>query len=138
MSPLAETLIRHEGKRYKPYVDTVGKLTIGVGRNLTDVGLYEDEIALMLANDIVRARLEVETKLPWASRLDQDCQDVLVNMCFNMGITRLLGFKRFLGCLRVGAFEEAAVEMLDSKWADQVGNRAVELAKVIRSKARAT
>lgn len=134
MTSLIETLIRHEGKWSKPYIDTVGKITIGVGRNLTDVGLRDDEIKLMLLNDVAQARADVAQKIPWSRQLDQDCLEVLINMCFNMGIGKLLGFKNFLAALRVGAYGKAADEMLDSLWARQVGQRAQELAGVIRGK----
>jgi len=132
MSQLREQLIRHEGLRQRPYMDTAGKLTIGVGRNLTDRGLSLDEVNLLLDNDIASAREDVLHAIPWSRQLDTDRFDVLVNMCFNLGIPRLIGFKNFLASLRVGAYDAAAQYMLDSRWATQVGARATELAAIVR------
>jgi lysozyme len=106
---LREMLIRHEGLALKPYLCTAGRLTIGVGRNLDDVGISELEARLMLSNDIAR-----------------------VNMIFNLGISRFKGFKKMIAAIVVGNFERAAEEMLNSKWADQVGPRARELARMMR------
>jgi lysozyme len=131
---LRETLERHEGRRSKPYIDPSGHVSIGVGRNLTDVGLRDDEIDRLLTNDIIKASIDVATKLPWSVQLDQDCRDVLINMCFNMGIGKLLEFRNFLDALRVGAYPEAAKYMLNSVWAGQVGGRARELSAIIGRK----
>jgi lysozyme len=130
---LAEQLDRHEGRRQKPYKDTVGKLTIGVGRNLDDVGLFDDEIDRMLANDIERAVRGLVSRYPsWFPSLDPVRQAVLVNMAF-MGLSRLAGFTKMLTAVARHDFETAAIEMLQSKWADQVGDRALELAQMMRT-----
>jgi len=130
---LAEQLLRHEGLRLKPYRDSVGKLTIGVGRNLDDVGISESEAMLLLEHDIARAEGAVTARLPWVGMLDQTRKNVLVNMAFNMGINNLLLFQRFLSATAMGDWELAAKEMLDSLWAKQVGKRAIELAEIMRS-----
>jgi len=129
---LAEDLIRDEGLRLKPYVDTVGKLTIGIGRNLSDVGITEAEARFMLANDIESAWSGLHSIAPWYTELPRPAQDVLCNMCLNMGPTRLAGFRDFLAALRNSRWDVAAAEMLDSRWASQVGARAERLAAVIR------
>lgn len=121
-----------EGVRNKPYRDTVGKWTIGVGRNLDDVGVSEDEIALMLKNDIARADKGARSIVLSFDHLSDARKAVLVNMCLNMGVTRLSGFVNMLGAIHEGKFDEAANQMLASKWAQQVGNRAVRLAKAMR------
>jgi len=126
-------LIRHEGLRLKPYRDTVGKLTIGVGRNLDDVGISEAEAFYLLENDIKRTRKELHERLPWISNLSPTRQDVLVNMAFNMGVGGVLKFKKMLANLEQGRWYDASREMLDSKWAQQVGERAVELAEKMRN-----
>jgi len=87
---LTDQLIRHEGKRLKPYVDTAGKITIGFGRNLTDVGISETEARNMLSVDISRAVSSLHHALPWAVGLPLAVHDVLANMTFNMGISGLL------------------------------------------------
>ena len=64
---------------------------------------------------------------PWFHRLSEARQRVLVNMCFNLGLSRLMGFKKFLTAVEAGEWETAGVEMLDSKWAEQVGPRSTRL-----------
>lgn len=129
---LARTLIRHEGLRLKPYLCPAGRLTIGIGRNLDDLGITEEEARLLLANDLDRVERDLDRLLPWWRTLDDTRRDALANMCFNLGATRLLNFKAMLAALEQGDFNLAADEMLDSLWASQVGSRAVELAAAVR------
>lgn len=129
---LREQLRFDEGVRAKPYADTDGKTSIGVGRNLTDRGLSDDEINMLLTNDIALAARELDRVLPWWRDLNDARQNVLLNMMFNMGAPRLLGFVKMLTALHIGHYDEAAAEMLDSIWAKQVGVRALRLAAVMR------
>jgi lysozyme len=128
---LTEMLIRHEGLRLKPYRCTAGKLTIGVGRNLEDVGISEDEAIHLLNNDIDKC-IEYTNQFDWFNDLCVIRQDVVINMIFNLGISRFLGFKKLIKALSVGNYELASYEMLDSRWARQVGSRATELAKIMK------
>lgn len=130
---LIEQLVRDEDLKLKPYKDSVGKLTIGVGRNLDDVGISRDEAMTMLANDVQHARNQLEQHLPWAGGLDEVRQGALLNMTFNMGIGGLLNFRQFLAALQSGDYKTAAAQMLDSLWAKQVGARAERLALQIES-----
>lgn len=130
---VTEMLKRHEGVRLKPYVDTVGKLTIGVGRNLDDVGISLGEAEFLLERDIDRVVADLTRAVPVWLTLDEVRQHVLVDMCFNAGITRLLGFKKAVAAVQSGDYETAAAEMLNSKWATQVGLRAKTLADMMRS-----
>lgn len=129
---LKVTLVHHEGLRLKPYRDTVGKLTIGVGRNLDDVGISKEEAAVLLDNDLDRTVAALSVALPWLGSLDEPRQRVLVNMAFNLGVPGLLKFERTLEHVRAGRYADAAGEMLSSKWAGQVGRRAIELSKTMR------
>jgi lysozyme len=129
---IREQLSRDEGVRSFPYLDTVGKTTIGVGRNLTDVGVSSDEIDLMLTNDISRAEATLAASLPWSSALGDARRGVLVNMAFNME-NKILGFHNMLAAMEAGNWEAAATAMLDSQWAKQVGDRAVRLAEQMRT-----
>ena len=122
-----EQLKRDEGLRLKPYKDTVGKLTIGIGRNLDDVGISEAEANYLLGNDVAKATSAIRQTLPWADDLNEARMGVLVNMAFNMGIAGLLKFPGMLGKLQRGLYEEAAAEMVDSAWYHQVGERAKRL-----------
>lgn len=121
-----------EGLRLKPYRCTADKLTIGYGRNLEDVGISKDEAEYLFANDIKEAESELRHAFPWFEELAETRQDVLVNMCFNLGLTRLLGFKKFLKAVSLGEYETAAHEMMNSAWAEQVGDRAKRLARLMR------
>lgn len=114
----------HEGVKKFPYVDTVGKLTIGVGRNLEDRGLSDEEIDFLLQSDLRLAAFELDEAYPEWFRLTANRRAVLVDMMFNLGRPRFLTFKRFLSALKACKYHEAANEMLDSKWAKQVGRRA--------------
>jgi lysozyme len=118
-----------EDVRAKPYRDSVGKLTIGVGRNLDDVGLRPDEIALCLENDIAEAEADARVLFPGFDGLSANRRAVLVNMAFNLGRQRLAGFARFRAAVEARNFSVAAAEMLDSRWAEQVGIRARRLAQ---------
>ena len=129
---LAADLTIDEGRRPRIYVDTVGKVTGGVGRNLTDRPFSEDEMDLMLRNDIKGAEGDLDRRLPWWRQMSEARQNVLANMCFNLGIDRLLGFVNTLTLMKAGRYDAAAAEMLDSKWAKQVGDRAVRLAATMR------
>ena len=130
---LRKELSRDEDRRAKPYIDTVGKTTIGVGRNLDDVGLRADEIDLMLTNDIAAAVADLDRSLPWWRGLSDARRRVMANMAFNLGIGRLLGFKNMLAATSAGRYGEAAAEMLNSKWAKQVGDRAIRLATMMKA-----
>jgi lysozyme len=132
MGRLIELLIKHEGLMLKPYRCSSDKTSIGVGRNLDDVGISKDEAMLLLAHDIERVMKEAG-QFSWFQSLNIPRQDVVLSMLFNMGLSRFNSFKKFILCLISGNFERAADEMLDSKWATQVGLRAKELAQMMRS-----
>ncbi|MFQ5540210.1 MAG: glycoside hydrolase family protein [Candidatus Binatia bacterium] len=132
MSRLHDMLIRHEGLRLKPYLDTKKKLTIGVGRNLDDVGITRDEAWALLNNDIARVRREVKRAFPWFSKLNPVRKDVVLNMVFNLGLQRFRVFRKAIAAIKAKDWDEAARQMLDSRWARQVGRRARELAAMMR------
>lgn len=121
-----------EDVRSKMYLDSLGIPTIGVGRNLRDVGLRPDEINYLLDNDIIVAEKTAATLFPSFDKLSENRRAVLVNMAFNLGQDRLAGFHNFRAAVEAGAFEQAAAGMLDSLWAKQVGIRAQRLAKQMR------
>ena len=130
----AHALIRlHEGLRLKPYRDTVGKLTIGYGRNLDDRGITQRDAETMLRDDVADTRTALITALPWFAELYGAREAVLIDMAFNLGPAGLLKFGRTLSAVEQGDYETAAVEMLDSKWAGQVGQRATRLAEMMRT-----
>lgn len=128
-----EQLIVHEGFELMPYTDTVGKVTIGVGRNLTDRGISEDEALYLLKNDISLHKEELERSFPIVKSLDSVRYYVLLDMAFNMGIPRLQKFRRMWVYIQTSDYDKAAIEMLDSKWATQVGRRAKNLSEQMRT-----
>jgi lysozyme len=130
---LTEMVSLHEGVRRFPYRCTAGKLTIGVGFNLDDVGLYPEEIDFILSNRLRLVRTRLEKDLPWFSGLDEVRQAVLIDMGYNIGVDGLLKFKRTLGSVQRGDYAAAAVQMLESKWAGQVGKRAERLSDMMET-----
>jgi len=130
MKKLIEMLKRHEGVETHAYECSEGKVTVGVGRNIDQrggMGLSEDEIEYLLENDIERVIKELAEEYGWFNALDDVRKDAMIDIGFNLGATRLRGFKRALGAMERGDYKEAATEFLDSRWAKQVGGRAVEL-----------
>lgn len=140
-------LVLHEGMLLKPYICPAGYLTIGVGRNLITNPLsckelevvgknYKDGISesaafFLLKNDINRCERELAQNISWFNQLDDERQYALLDMCFNLGIKRLLGFKKMLGAIFIGDYRGAAKECLNSKYAKDVGKRAQRIAKLI-------
>ena len=129
-----EQLKVDEGLRLQPYRCTAGALTIGYGRNLDAVGITQEEADIMLRADVEIAEKGAQALVGdvWTA-LSPTRQAVLINMTFNLGRTRLAAFKNFLAALRAADYQTAADEMLDSRWATQVGDRAYRLARQMRN-----
>ncbi|MDE2425793.1 MAG: lysozyme [Elusimicrobia bacterium] len=130
---LLDLLIKHEGLELKPYTDTTGHLTIGVGRNLTSNGISKEEAQFMLSNDINDVCRELSIKIPWAMSLDEVRFAVIQDLCFNLGIDKLLTFQKFLEFLKESDYISAANDLLNTLWAKQVGIRAKEDAKMMET-----
>lgn len=133
MTQLIEQLKRHEGLRLKPYLCTADKFTIGIGRNLEDVGISEQEAEMLLLNDIERAKQTLLQKFPWTAELDEVRFAALINFTFNVGIGTVAKFKNAMGLLKQKNYDMAADEFLQSRWANQVGKRAIEVTDQIRT-----
>lgn len=132
IAQLKQDLVRDEGLRLMPYRCTAGKLTIGVGRNLDDVGLTEAEALYLLEQDLDRVQADLDRTMPWWRALSERRQQALANMAFNLGITHLRGFRNLLAALQAGDYDRAASEALASKWAAQVGGRAQRIAAAFK------
>jgi len=128
-----ELLKLHEGYRQYPYKDSLGITTIGYGRNLESRGLSEPEAAYLLECDIQEAEGYLHNEYDYYYQLSGERKAVLLDMMVNMGPTRLRGFKRMHKALADRLYELAALEMLDSKWALQVGGRAITLSKIMKT-----
>lgn len=124
-------LKKHEGLKLKVYKCPAGKLTIGFGRNLEDNGITESEAEFLLFGDIGRIISELKKRLNIFDELSVNRQAVLVDMAFNLGITGLFSFKKMIAAIESQDFKNAAKEMQDSRWFNQVGNRAKFLQKLI-------
>ena len=129
---LKQLLLKHEGKRNRPYLDTNGFLTVGIGRNLDANPLSDDEINYLFENDIKRVLNDCWHHLPWFGDLSQERQYVIIDMVFNLGIGGFLKFKKMLAAIEKEDWQTAAAEMVNSKWAADVGQRAAELATIMR------
>ena len=130
---LTEQIKRDEGYRRFPYLDSLGILTVAYGRNLISRGISISEAEVLLRNDIEDSWNQCRTAIPVFRELDEARCAVLANMCLNIGIKSLLGFRKMLRACAAGNYELAAVEMLDSTWHRQVGARAERLAEQMRT-----
>jgi lysozyme len=131
---LLEMLKRHEGVEHHIYRCSAGFWTLGAGRNVDPqggLGLSDDEVDYLLQNDIVRVIKELSSEYPWFKDLDDVRKDAMIDISFNLGATRLRGFKRALAAMEVADYKMAAKEFLDSKWSRDVKGRATELCYMI-------
>lgn len=115
MTDIFQQLIKHEGVRLKPYRDKVGKLTIGVGRNLEDKGISKKEAEMMLVND-VQDIIKQLNQYDWFNKLDHIRRKVIIDMAFNLGVNGLLQFKNMIQAIKDDDYQLAGEEMIDSKW----------------------
>jgi len=133
---LIKMLKIHEGVETHAYKCSASKITIGVGRNIDPeggIGLSEDEIDYLLQNDIDRITTELDFEYGWFSELNEARQDAMVDISFNLGQTRLRKFQKALTAMAKSDWDTAADEFMDSRWSKQVGNRAKELTRIIRT-----
>lgn len=131
---LIKELRRDEGVVAHAYQDSLGYWTIGVGRLIDKRKggkLTDEEIDYLLMNDVKECVADLDKNLPWWRSLSDSRRRVLVNMRFNLGMAGLLGFKNTLKFIETGEYKRAADNMLLSKWAKQVGQRANRLAKMM-------
>lgn len=132
---LLDMLKRHEGVRSHVYLCSAGYETIGVGRNIsnTGMGLFDDEVDYLLENDIARVIKELSSEYPWFTDLDDVRKDAIIDISFNLGATRLRGFRRALAAMDAADYKTASLEFLDSKWSRDVKGRSAELAYMIET-----
>ena len=133
LTQVRKRLIEHEGIKLKPDHCTAGKLTIGVGRNLDDRGISQATATQMLEEDIEIVLDELKRALPFWEKLKWNYKEALVDLAFNMGVPRLMMFKRMLSAIEADEPDKAAEELLDSRYASQVGVRASNIAALLRA-----
>ena len=124
-------IIKHEGLKLKPYICPAGKLTIGVGRNIEDNGISEDEAMYLLENDIKRCESELREIFPNFDSLPENVRIALIDMDFNLGKPRFLQFKKMIAAIKEGDFKRAAEEAKNSKWCRQVGSRCEDVCEML-------
>ena len=133
---IIEMLRLHEGVEQYVYTDHLGYETIGVGRCIrknVGLGLSDDEINYLLSNDVDRCVKELGASFSWFSALNEARRDAMINLCFQLGLTKLLKFKNFLASMEEGDYEAASTHLLDSLYARQTPARADEVAEIIVS-----
>ena len=132
---IIEMLRLHEGVKTHVYTDHLGYETIGVGRCIrknVGLGLSDDEINYLLSNDVSRVTAELG-RFKWFPELNEARRDAMINLCFQLGLTKLLKFKNFLASMQEGDYEAASTHLLDSLYARQTPARADEVAEIIVS-----
>ena len=145
-----QRLLVNEGLRTRAYRCPTGFLTIGIGRNLDTNPLTKEELAYvghncrnkfisndqafyLCRNDLKKVRADLDRELPWWRDLSTDRQFVMIDLCFNLGVGKLLGFKRTLQSIATGYYVRAGEQLLQSKYAKQVGNRAKRNAECLQT-----
>ena len=139
MEKIVKMLRLHEGEvktngRHLAYRCPAGYWTLGIGRNVdpeNGLGLSDDEVDYLLANDVNRVVKELGKAFPWFSGLNEARRDAMIDICFNIGLPRLKGFVKALSLMAEGDYDAAADEFMDSKWANDVGERAIRVATMI-------
>lgn len=147
-SEMINRLILHESCVLHPYICPMGYKTIGIGRNIDtnpftaeelrvvgdwEHGITREAAYYLCRNDIAKCERDVKKHIPFFDALDNERQYALIDLCFNMGWHKLLQFKKMLGALGAGNYKTAAEELLNSKYAEQVGKRAKRIAKLIET-----
>jgi lysozyme len=136
MSHMVANLQKEEGFSAHAYQDHLGVWTIGHGRNIDKerggLGISLDEAEILLRSDIRRAAIELEHRLPWVASVELDRREALVELAFQLGVPRLLKFRKMLAALEAGDFARASAELLDSKYATQTPARAQRYADRLR------
>jgi lysozyme len=132
---LKKMLKLHEGVRRHVYVCSGGYETIGVGRNISQsgLGISEEEIDFLLDKDIERVTNELTGEYDWFDTLDEVRKNALIDISFNLGASKLRGFKNALQAMSEDNYKTASEEFYDSRWAQQVGMRATRLCKMIQT-----
>ncbi|MGD9825769.1 glycoside hydrolase family protein [Desulfobacter sp.] len=133
ITEIKKQLINHEGLRLKPYRCTAGKLTIGVGRNIEDVGISEDEAMMMLGNDIDACVDDLRGMFPDFYLLPENIQYVLVDMRFQLGPKRFRGFRMMIRAVENKDWPEMRRQMKDSAWYAQTQGRANTLIRMVKN-----
>ena len=130
---LIKDIKRHEGFRPTVYKCTEGYDTIGYGFAIKDLDIDEDVADLILMKKLHKLLERIRIAFPWFKDIDDKAKSVVVNMCYQLGLSGFSKFKKTIYYLETEQYEEASMEMLDSLWAKQTPNRAKDLSEEIAS-----
>ena len=133
MKNLLEKIKHHEGFVEHVYDDSLGIPTIGYGFAIKDLILDEDIAEDILMRKLERLKRNANSRFNWLEDMPVEVQEVILNMCYQLGITGVSKFRKAISALQEGEWSEAADEMLDSLWAKQTPNRAKELSDIVRN-----
>lgn len=129
---LVDSIKKSEGYRPRVYKCTAGVDTIGYGFAIKDLHLDEDICDMILERKLGELKLRIHKNFPFVLDLPESVQDVVIEMCYQLGLTGFSKFKKTIQFLRLEDFKSASVEMLDSRWADQTPNRAKRLSQIVK------
>ena len=133
MESLIKKIKKHEGYKATVYECTEGYDTIGYGFAIKDLYLSKEVCDIILSEKLVKLELDISNKFEWFETSHYIVRDVVINMCYQLGLTGFSKFKQTIYYLETEQYEEASLEMLDSLWAKQTPNRAKELSEMISS-----
>ena len=133
MKSLLEKIKHHEGFVEHVYDDSLGIPTIGYGFAIKDLILDEDIAEDILMRKLEKLKRNANARFQWLEDMPQEVQAVILNMCYQLGVTGVSKFRKAISALQEGDWDEAANEMLDSLWARQTPNRATELSDIVRN-----
>ena len=133
MKDLLEKIKEHEGFVEHVYDDSLGIPTIGYGFAIKDLVLDEDIAEEILIRKLEKLKRNAIARFKWLEDMPVEVQEVILNMCYQLGVTGTSKFRKAISALQEGDWEDAANEMLDSLWARQTPNRAKELSDIIRN-----
>lgn len=128
-----QLLIKHENYKLFPYYDEFSKITIGIGRNLTDHGVSPTEIDIMFEHDVDYFYGKLLDTYDWFNLLNEARQIALIDMCFNLGFKKFQTFTNMIKACEIFDYDEVALQIIDSEYEKQVGQRAHDIAAIIRS-----
>ena len=133
MDFLIEQIKKHEGFRSRVYKCSAGFDTIGYGFAIKDLVLDEDIAEQILIRKLYDLTCKIQDRFRWFDDQPREAQDVIINMCYQLGVTGFSRFKKTIYLLEHKVYKKACYEMLESKWALQTPNRAEELSKILRA-----
>mgnify|MGYP005821981241 CR=1 FL=1 len=130
---LIDNIKESEGFRDKVYQCTQGYDTIGYGFAIKDLILDEDIADMILERKLLKLEARIDRKFPFVEDLPRNAKDVVIEMCYQLGVSGFSKFKQSISLLRLGNYKDCADELLNSRWARQTPNRANKLADIMRN-----